>query len=95
MHRQKQALLQLKQSVESRVTYAEEARQAGVVPLLTRLLGITGEAQPRAVHYGRECLVSSSAVHRQTLEARITARCYGAAMEAAARGVCASSVQYV
>jgi hypothetical protein len=45
VHSQKQALLQLKQAVESRVTYAEEARQAGVVPVLTRLLGLTGEAE--------------------------------------------------
>ncbi|KAG2447109.1 hypothetical protein HYH02_007857 [Chlamydomonas schloesseri] len=43
--RQKQALLQLKQAVESRVTYAEEARQAGVVPVLTRLLGLTDDEE--------------------------------------------------
>ncbi|EFJ42582.1 hypothetical protein VOLCADRAFT_97402 [Volvox carteri f. nagariensis] len=43
--RQKQALLLLKQAVENRSTYAEEARQAGVVPLLTRLLGLTEDEE--------------------------------------------------
>ncbi|GLI61473.1 hypothetical protein VaNZ11_003870 [Volvox africanus] len=43
--RQKQALLLLQRAVESRSTYAEEARQAGVVPLLTRLLGLTDDEE--------------------------------------------------
>ncbi|GIL74115.1 hypothetical protein Vretimale_4936 [Volvox reticuliferus] len=44
--RQKQALLLLQRAVEGRSAYAEEARQAGVVPLLTRLLGLTGSQPP-------------------------------------------------
>ncbi|GLC34911.1 hypothetical protein PLESTB_001177200 [Pleodorina starrii] len=43
--RQKQALQLLQQAVESRSAYAEEARQAGVVPLLTRLLGLTEDEE--------------------------------------------------
>ncbi|KXZ53174.1 hypothetical protein GPECTOR_7g1066 [Gonium pectorale] len=43
--RQKQALMLLKQMVESRNAYAEEARQAGVVPLCTRILGLTEDEE--------------------------------------------------
>ncbi|GIL74114.1 hypothetical protein Vretifemale_4142, partial [Volvox reticuliferus] len=43
--RQKQALLLLQRAVEGRSAYAEEARQAGVVPLLTRLLGLTEDEE--------------------------------------------------